>query len=223
MCKPSCSDDNSAAKVWIENDSQIVNALFCVTGLGLIPWRFRDLYYLLRFRISHDHVALRRLAGINRDWFRLEGSQSLPVTFNAKVVDFLPAGVDDRVLAFPLAATPDPPLTGERAPATKVWKLDFYIWCYIWNTILQICLCGIMWGLNRFDRPGWTTGVLISFACIVAMAGGWVTFKEGKKVKGIEGVPVSAEDLELLRLMHERDLEATTTKEGGVQVEMREA
>ena len=32
-------------KIWIEIDSQILNALFCVTGIGLIPWRLRDLYH----------------------------------------------------------------------------------------------------------------------------------------------------------------------------------
>ena len=37
--------DEQTRKIWIEIDSQILNALFCVTGLGLIPWRVRDLYY----------------------------------------------------------------------------------------------------------------------------------------------------------------------------------
>src|SRR5690606_30781244 len=41
MCNPSCNDDYSARKIWIEIDTQILNGLFCVTGFGLIPWRFR--------------------------------------------------------------------------------------------------------------------------------------------------------------------------------------
>jgi hypothetical protein len=36
--------DEQTRKIWIEIDSQILNALFCVTGIGLIPWRVRDLY-----------------------------------------------------------------------------------------------------------------------------------------------------------------------------------
>src|SRR5436190_6434318 len=32
----------------IEIDSQILNALFCVTGIGLLPWRLRDGYLLYR-------------------------------------------------------------------------------------------------------------------------------------------------------------------------------
>ena len=50
MSHPSWNDDYSGAKIWIEIDSQILNALFCVTGLGLIPWRFRDFYYLMQWR-----------------------------------------------------------------------------------------------------------------------------------------------------------------------------
>src|SRR5215471_13975027 len=32
----------------IEIDAQILNALFCVTGIGLLPWRLRDGYLLFR-------------------------------------------------------------------------------------------------------------------------------------------------------------------------------
>ena len=35
-------------EIGIEVDSQILNALFCVTGLGLLPWRLRDGYLLVR-------------------------------------------------------------------------------------------------------------------------------------------------------------------------------
>ena len=32
-------------------DSKILNALFYVTGLGLVPWHFRDIYFILKFRL----------------------------------------------------------------------------------------------------------------------------------------------------------------------------
>lgn len=205
MCHPSCSDINSAAKTWLEIDSQILNALFCVTGLGLIPWRFRDLYYLLQYRLQKKESGIRRLAGLHNDWFRLNGSQDIPAHFDPKDAAGVPAGLDESALALPVKNSPSAPLTGDRAPASKYWKMDFMIWCYVWNTFLQIALCGVMWGLNRFDRPGWTTGLLISLACIVAMAGGYMGFREGKMVKKIEGVPVSAEDLEILHQMHDAE------------------
>ncbi|TVY85955.1 hypothetical protein LAWI1_G008931, partial [Lachnellula willkommii] len=66
MAHPSYNAINSGAKIWLEITAQILNALFCVTGLGLIPWRFRDWYYLLRWRWGKDERALRRLAGIHR-------------------------------------------------------------------------------------------------------------------------------------------------------------
>jgi Protein of unknown function (DUF2985) len=202
MCHPSCDDDYSGKKIWIEIDSQILNALFCVTGLGLIPWRFRDLYYLMQYRLQKKESGIRRLAGIHNDWFRLKGSQEIPIDWNPET-DPIPEGIPESVFALPVNKSPPPPLTGERAPPTKYWKMDFMIWCYVWNTLLQICLCGIMWGLNRFTRPGWTTGLLIGLACVVAGAGGYMAFREGKAVKKIEGVPVSKEDMEILARQHD--------------------
>jgi hypothetical protein len=61
-----------------------------------------------------------------------------------------------------------------------------------------------MWGLNRYDRPSWSTGLFVALACIVAAIGGIVMFIEGKKVKGIEGVPISDEDRQLLQQDRER-------------------
>jgi hypothetical protein len=209
MAHPSYNDDYSGAKIWLEITAQILNALFCVTGLGLIPWRFRDLWYLLQWRLRKDHRALRRLAGIQRDWFRLEGSQEIDVNYHP-ATDLVPANINDAALALPVSLSPDAPLTGERASPSKYWILDFVIWMFVFNTLLQILLCGFMWGENRFHRPGAVVGLLISLACIVASAAGYLIFREGKRVKKVEGVPVSAEDQELLRQMREKDAAPTT-------------
>ncbi len=187
MCHPTCNDINSPRRKWIEVDSQILNALFCVTGFGLIPWRFRDLYYLLQYRIGKKQAGLRKLAGINRGWFRLGGSDRLDSRDGMTEV----SPEKDTALPLPLSKTPDPPLTGVRAPPTKLWKLDFVIWMYVLNTFLQAVLSGFMWGLNRYDRPPWSTGLFVALACIVAGAGGYMAFNEGKHVKKIEGVPVT--------------------------------
>jgi hypothetical protein len=194
MCHPSCGDINSPRRVWIEIDSQILNALFCVTGFGTIPWRFRDLYYLMQYRIQKKELGLRRLAGINRGWFRLAGSQELPVSIGPNTSPEELAMFPESVLAFPLTKIANAPLTGTRAPPTAMWKLDFVIWTMVWNTFLQAVLSGFMWGLNRYNRPSWSTGLFVALACIVAACGGIMSFVEGKKVKAIEGVPISAED-----------------------------
>ena len=186
-----CNDLYSPRRIWLEIDSQILNALFCVTGLGLIPWRFRDLYYLLQYRVLHKTSALRRLGGIHNGWFRLPGSENLSLlekshlhTRDDDVLDNV-----NLSLPLPLSKAPEAPLTGIRAPPTAIWKLDYVIWAMVMNTFLQCVLCGFMWGYNRFDRPSWATGTFIALACIVAALGGVMTFQEAKKVKAVEGIP----------------------------------
>ncbi|KAI4087952.1 MAG: hypothetical protein LQ344_006431 [Seirophora lacunosa] len=188
-----CNDLQSPRRIWIEIDSQILNALFCVTGFGLVPWRFRDLYYLLKWRAGKRTDGLRKLAGIHRSWFRLPGSDRLPLGddgFNAH--DIEASTFDHASLSIPLPAPkiPNPPLTGIRAPPTALWKLDYVIWAYVLNTVLQVVLSFFMWHYNRYDRPSWSTGTFVAMACIVAGLGGLMVFQEGKRVKKVEGIPV---------------------------------
>ncbi|KFY09558.1 hypothetical protein V492_05448 [Pseudogymnoascus sp. VKM F-4246] len=204
MCHPTCDDINSPRRIWIEIDSQILNALFCVTGFGLVPWRFRDFYYLMKYHIRGDQVALRRLAGIHRDWFRLGGSAALPISVGPENIETEISTVPESAVPYPLKTIPNAPLTGIRAPATPRWKLDFFIWMFVWNTFLQIVLATFMWKFNRYERPSWSTGLFVAMACIVAGIGGIMGFVEGKKVKSIEGVPVSPEDQE--RLKRDREM-----------------
>lgn len=203
MCHPSCNDINSPRRKWIEWDSQILNALFCVTGFGLAPWRFRDLWFLMKYRLRKDHEALRRLAGIHRGWFRLPGSSELPIDVGPKTISHQLSG-DQMNIPYPPEKIPDVPLTGVRARESKVWKLDLVIWLMVWNTFLQAVLSGFMWGMNRYDRPSWSTGLFVALACIVAGIGGYIMFLEGKKVKSQEGVPVTEKDLRRLEQDRER-------------------
>lgn len=182
-----CNDINAPRRIWIEIDSQVLNALFCVTGFGLVPWRFRDLYYLMKFRIWHRYDALRRLAGIHRAWFRLPESDTVPADLPAVNI---PGGEYERAIPLPPLKAPDPPLTGFRAPPTKMWKLDYVIWAFVINTFLQAVLSAFMWGYNRYARPSWSTGTFVALACIVAGLGGLMSFMEGKRVKAVEGMPV---------------------------------
>ncbi|MCJ1365117.1 hypothetical protein MMC16_004237 [Acarospora aff. strigata] len=220
MCRPTCNDINSPRRIWVEIDSQILNALFCVTGFGLIPWRFRDLYYLLQFRIFKKQDGLRRLAGIHRAWFRLPGSDRLNVLSRdgrdptTSVNDHDHHNDDNNndkhnsALPIPTTSTPSPPLTGVRAPPTKLWKLDFVIWAYVSNTFLQVVLSAFMWGYNRIERPSWSTGLFVALACIAAGMGGLMCFLEGKRVKKVEGIPVKGQevlrDVELAQMEKKR-------------------
>ncbi|KAL2135428.1 hypothetical protein VTI74DRAFT_8530 [Chaetomium olivicolor] len=218
MCYPTCDDINSPRRKWIEWDSQILTGLFCVTAFGLAPWRFRDLWYLLKYRVLKKEEGLRRLAGIHNGWFRLRGTQELATDIGP---DNLPPDVPRSCVPIPEKNMPRAPLTGTRAPATSVWKLDFVIWCMVWNTFAQCGLCGIMWGMNRYDRPSWSTGFLVAIACVIAMVGGLVMFLEGKKVKSIEGVPLTDRDREKLArdkelgILHYNNIKDKKPKEKG--------
>jgi hypothetical protein len=135
MNHPSADDDNSPRKKWLEIDSQILNALFCVTGFGLAPWRFRDLYWMIKVMHFHDKPAMRRLMQQNKAWFR-------------PAPEYDDAGDEKEATTF----------TGARAPPTALWKLAFVIDMMVLNTAFQAVLCYFMWGYNRFDRPTWATG-----------------------------------------------------------------
>lgn len=187
MCVPTCNDIQSPRRKWIEVDSQILNSLFCVTGFGLAPWRFRDLYWLGVWRLGgkkHSQTGIRRLAGIHRGWFRLPGSDCLDQTSSTS-----PIHPDNPAVPIPLSKIPDPPPTGVRAPPTSGWKMDFVVWMNACNTFLQIVLCYYMWHYNRYKRPSWATGTFVAMGCIAAGVGGIMMFIEGKAVKKVEGVP----------------------------------
>ncbi|KIV78664.1 hypothetical protein, variant [Exophiala sideris] len=222
MCHPSCNSNDSARKKWIEIDSQVLTGLFCVTAFGLLPWRARDLYYILRWRIGKNNNYHRRLAGIYRGWYRLPGSDQLPVDIGPPPVynkkhpqspESPPAFTDEEIAeleanpAIPLPATsmPEPPLTGLRAPPSKGWYLDFVAWMYMFNTWFQVCLCVWMWHWGRITRPSWGTGLFITLGCLVAIFAGVLVFVQGNKVKRIEGIPVQEYDvLESIDDYHER-------------------
>lgn len=188
MCVPTCNDIQSPRRIWIEIDSQILNALFCVTGFGLAPWRFRDLYWWGWWRFGgaqRKQIGIRRLAGIHRGWFRLPGSDQLPDEADATLVD-----PEDPAVPIPAKSIPDPPPTGIRAPPTKSWKMDFVLWNNAWNTFFQVVLCFYMYNYNRYERPSWATGTFVALGCIVAGIAGIMMWYEGKNIKKVEGIPM---------------------------------
>ncbi|KAF2626780.1 hypothetical protein BU25DRAFT_491721 [Macroventuria anomochaeta] len=176
MCHPSCNDDYSPRKIWLEICSQILNALFCVTGFGLAPWRFRDFYWMIRIVHFHDQNAMRRLFNQNKAWFRP------PAWFTENESGRGDGGEVEKQT-----------FTGERAPPTAMWKLAFTVDMMVLNTLLQAVLCFFMWHYNRFDRPTWATGTFIALGCGVAMFAGIMSWWEGRKVKKIEGPEIKVE------------------------------
>lgn len=61
--------EHSPRQIWMEIDSQILNALFSITGLGLFPIRMRDLYLWFRGRYLGDPKCNDRILKIHSKWF----------------------------------------------------------------------------------------------------------------------------------------------------------
>ena len=137
MDHPSADDDYSTRKIWLEIDSQILNALFCVAGFGLHPGASTTFTVWSRSFISTTS-AMAPLMEQNQAWFRPS------------------AEYDD-----PEAEKGTTTFTGVRAPRTALWKLAFTVDMMMLNTTFQAVLCYFMWGYNRFDQPTWATGELI--------------------------------------------------------------
>jgi len=215
MCHPTCDDIQSPRRIWIEIDSQILNALFCVTGFGLAPWRFRDLYFWAVWRLGGQKrtlAGIRRLAGIHRGWFRLPGSDCLDQVGSPSPLD-----PSNPAIPIPASKIPDPPPTGVRASPTSSWKMDFVVWMNASNTFFQIVLCFFMWHFNRYKRPSWATGTFVAMGCIVAGLGGIMMFHEGNAIKKVEGVPAGVpekvEDVEAQVLGSDKNGDKAVTSE----------
>jgi hypothetical protein len=202
--KFNCDNIDSPRRIWIEIDSQVLTALFSTTGFGLAPWRIRDLYLLLRYRIHKDRKALRRLAGVHRGWLRLEGSDQLPPTLGPKNIEETTMPYDEDSVPYPLDTISDAPLTGVRAPPTELWKMDFIAWLNFWYIIFQGFLSGFMWALSRYNRPPWTTGLFFALTFASSSAAGYMEAVQTMKVKAIEGVPLTKGDVQ--RLARDKEL-----------------
>ncbi|KAI3344035.1 hypothetical protein F4824DRAFT_31225 [Ustulina deusta] len=202
--KYDCDNIDSPRRIWIEIDSQVLTALFSATAFGLAPWRIRDLYLLLRYRIHKDQKALRRLAGVHRTWLRLEGSDQLPPTLGPKNIEETTLPFDENSVPYPLETISDPPPTGVRAPPSKLWKMDFIAWFNIWYTVFQGFLAGFMWALSRYNRPPWTTGLFFALTFITSSAAGIMEAFQVLNVRAIEGVPLTRRDVQ--RLARDKEL-----------------
>ena len=144
-----------------------------MTGFGLAPWRFRDLWWLINARVRHNKYAMKRLCAQNKAWFRPPAWYHPDLEGDVESGD----GGEEKRVTF----------TGEVAPPTSLWKLSFVIWMMILNTVFQGALAGFMWGYNRFNRPSWATGTFIGLGCGVSLLAGFMMWWEGRKVKKIEG------------------------------------
>ncbi|KAJ5756644.1 hypothetical protein N7533_006187 [Penicillium manginii] len=157
-------------EIWIEIDSQILNGLFCLTSWGLAPWRVRDTYWLLVWRLGSEkssNRSINQLVRRNVSWFRIINSC-----------------VDEEA---PCEELPHKTSTGNIAPPTSSWKMDFVVINMLLNSLFQIGMATFMWQYNRHNRPSFGVGLFIGLGCLSSLFAGVMSWWEGRKVKKIEG------------------------------------
>ncbi|KAJ6539448.1 hypothetical protein B0H19DRAFT_1179153 [Mycena capillaripes] len=175
---------------WVEVSSQIENGLFTVTGIGLIPSRVLDTY-----RIFWIWYYKRRTR-------MLRAKAGLPELFD---VDDLPDPAYDPNYVHVLTDKEQNFLhrqqvkfqrhqTWYRAHGTETHRAfpintALLICCLNdGNSIFQIILCATMWSLDRFQRPAWSTGILIPASFLCGIFSGVFIAIGGKHTKRIEKV-----------------------------------
>ncbi|KAE9397111.1 hypothetical protein BT96DRAFT_996076 [Gymnopus androsaceus JB14] len=173
---------------WVEVSSQVVNGLFTVTGIGLIPSRVLD-----TIRISKIYSYKRRTR-------ELRAKAGLPQLFDE---DDLPDPLYDpnyvhvltdkeqkdlhRRMCHEQLSIPTPHGT-ETHRAFPIGYALLICCLNDMNSVFQIILCGTMWGLNRFQRPAWSTGILIPLGFLSGIGAAVFIFLGSKKTKRTEEV-----------------------------------
>lgn len=179
-------------KLWIEISSQVENGLFTLTGVGLIPWRAMDIYRIARIwhykRLSR---TLRKKAGLAP----LVDENDLPdPMYDPNHIQVLSdkqqAELHDLQQKFMHSQTWYRPHATDTHRAFPI-NTGLLICSLIGgNSFFQCILCGTMWGLDRYHRPAWSTGILIpaSFLCgIFAAVFVWRGGQKTKKTQEVEG------------------------------------
>ncbi|CAG7946757.1 unnamed protein product [Penicillium nalgiovense] len=157
-------------EIWIEIDSQILNALFCLTSWGLAPWRIRDTYWLVMWHFGSaktSQKSITQLAKRNSSWYRMRDSNSEESSCDKMAVRET--------------------LTGRIAPPTKTWKMDFVVINMLLNSLFQVGMAAFMWAYNRHTRPAYGVALFIGLGCFSSLLAGIMSWWEGRKVKLIEG------------------------------------
>ncbi|KAF8238778.1 hypothetical protein L208DRAFT_1240824 [Tricholoma matsutake] len=176
--------------IWVEISSQVENGLFTITGVGLIPSRVLATYRI--YWIWH----------YKRKTNKLRAQAGLEPLVN---VDELPDPALDPNYRHVLTEEEQNHLSKlqSKFQHSQTWyrphRTDTHrafsintalLICLLTdgNSIFQVMLCGTMWGLNRFQRPAWTTATLITFSFLCGIFAAVFIWLGGKKTKLVEEV-----------------------------------
>jgi len=186
---------------WVEISSQIENALFTVTGIGFIPWRVVDTFRIFKiWRYKRLSRRLRKQAGLPPliDEDDLPDPQYDP-NYVHVLTDQQQAELHYQQIQFKKSQTWYRP---HGTPTHRAFPINTALLVCLFidgNSVFQCFLCGCMWGLNRFERPPWTTGTLIpaSFLCgIVAVILIWRGGRRTRRTEKIQQMMKTALEVE---------------------------
>ncbi|KAH9045533.1 hypothetical protein EDB85DRAFT_1907089 [Lactarius pseudohatsudake] len=175
---------------WVEVCEQIENGLFCLTGIGLIPWRIIDTYRIVKiWYFKRQTRNLRRKVGLPD----LYDKDDLPdPMFDPNYVHVLTDKQQyelhhqqKKLMKSQTWYRPHGTETHRAFPINTALLI-----CLLndGNSVFQCMLAACMWSMNRFDRPAWTTGLLIPLAFGCGIASGVLIWRGGKKTKRTERV-----------------------------------
>ncbi|KAG8679255.1 hypothetical protein FRC08_017102, partial [Ceratobasidium sp. 394] len=186
---------------WVEVSSQVENALFTVTGVGLIPWRVIDTYRIAKiWHYRQVTRKLRRKAGLPA---LIDGNDLPDPIYNPNYVHVLSEKQQNELhyqqQQFMSNQTWYRPHETETHKAFPIKTALIICLLIDFNSVFQVMLCACMWSMNRFQRPAWTTGTLIPASFLCGIAAGVLIWRSGnqtKKVKEVEQRLREALDME---------------------------
>lgn len=187
----------------------MVNGLFTVTGVGLIPWRVRDTYRMIRIaHYQHLTWRLRKQRGLPalsdrndlpdgvRESKELNGAAEDDARYDQEYVLSPRQAAKLAQLQHDFAASqswyrPHETSTHRAFPISFALAITFF---NDGNSLFQCMLCGVMWGFAGFtnekykQRPAWTTGCLIPFSFLCGIVAGVLIWRGGERTKKKEEV-----------------------------------
>ncbi|KAI0353601.1 hypothetical protein OH77DRAFT_1427291 [Trametes cingulata] len=189
---------------WVELCQQVETGLFTATSIGFIPFRIMDTYRICKIWHYKRKIAkLRKKAGLPE----LYDPDDLPdPVYDPNYVHVLTEEeqIDLHYQQHKFMASQ----TWYRPHGTqthRAFPIDLALWicvCNDLNSFFQCLLSGTMWGLDRFQRPAWTTGTTLPAAFIAGIIAGVLIYWGGRKTRRTEQVE---ERLRMaLKMEHER-------------------
>ncbi|KAJ9115729.1 hypothetical protein QFC24_006912 [Naganishia onofrii] len=176
--------------IWVEVCSQVLNGLFTVTGIGLIPWRVQDAW--------HMSVITRYRRKVIKLTERSQSHSSGEAVHRAFIKDHLAIDISrlsdaerERLANSERRFAKSQPWYN--AQETSTHKVAFALpMLYSWSGLLIQFASTIS---DRHTRPAWTTALLIvlSFGCGIGAAvliwwGGKKSLKKPEETTGMVAV-----------------------------------